>query len=184
MMVIEMKNIPNLITITRIVGTAVLIFMKPFSKLFFIVYFICGISDILDGMVARKMNFVSKNGQILDSVADFFMVIVLLFILVPKFKFQLWCIYWIAVIAAIRITSLVVGFIRYKELVFLHTYSNKFTGMVLFCFPVMYTGLGLHIAAILVCFIASSSAVEELIINIFSKRLCRDIESICSIKSI
>ncbi|ARC83725.1 CDP-alcohol phosphatidyltransferase family protein [Clostridium argentinense CDC 2741] len=176
-----MKNIPNLITITRILGTIVLVFIKPFSKIFFIIYFICGIGDALDGMIARKMNLVSKKGQVLDSIADFFMFIVFLFIFVPNLKFSLLCIYWVFIIAVIRFISLGVGFIRYKQLAFLHTYTNKLTGIVLFCFPFIYVVLGLYTTTILVCFIASISAVEELIINIVSKKLCRDIKSIFSL---
>ncbi|EET87224.1 CDP-alcohol phosphatidyltransferase [Clostridium carboxidivorans P7] len=178
---IKVRNIPNLITTTRILGTIVLVFIKPFSQAFFIIYFICGISDVLDGMIARKMNLVSKNGQILDSIADFFMVIVLLFIFMFNFKFPLLVVYWVVIIAVIRLASLSVGFIRYKQITFLHTYANKLTGMALFCLPFIYIGLGLHTATILVCFIASISAVEELIINIVSKKLCRDIKSIFSL---
>lgn len=180
-MVIEVRNIPNLITITRILGTTVLVFTKPFSELFLIIYFICGISDVLDGMIARKMNLVSKKGQVLDSIADFFMVMVLLFIFILNLKFPLFGMYWVVIIAIIRLTSLGVGFMRYKQLTFLHTYANKLTGIALFCFPFMYVGLGLYTTTILVCFIASISAMEELIINIVSKKLCRDIKSIFSL---
>lgn len=180
-MVVQMRNIANLITITRILGTTVLVFIKPFSEPFFIIYSICGISDILDGMIARKMNLVSKNGQILDSIADFFMVIVFVFIFMLNFKFPLFGTHWVIIILIIRLTSLSVGFIRYKQLTFLHTYANKLTGIVLFCFPFMYIGLGLYTTTILVCFIASISAMEELIINTVSKKLCRDIKSIFSL---
>lgn len=175
-----MKNIPNLITIVRILGTIVLMLVKPFSGIFFIIYFICGISDVLDGVIARKMNLVSKNGQVLDSIADFFMIMVLIFILVLNLRLPLFGVYWVVGIAIIRLASLGVGFMRYKKLAFLHTYANKSTGVVLFCFPFMYAELGLYIATILVCFIASISAIEELIINIISKKLYRDIKSIFS----
>lgn len=176
-----MKNIPNLITLTRILGTIVLVFIKPFSKLFFIIYFICCVSDALDGMIARKMNLVSKTGQILDSVADFFMVIVLIFIFMLNIKLPLLVVYWIVVIAFIRLTSLGVGFIRYKQSAFLHTYANKITGIALYVSPCMYIGLGLYATTFLVCFLASISAIEELIINTISRRLCRDIKSIFSL---
>lgn len=176
-----MKNIPNLITITRILGTAVLLVIEPFSGQFLIIYFLCGISDILDGVIARKMNVVSKKGQILDSIADLFMVAALLFKFVPSFQLPLWGICWIIIIAAIRLASLGIGFIRYRQLAFLHTYGNKAAGITLFCFPFLYLWLGLHTTTILVCSIASISAVEELIINIISKRLWRDVKSIFSL---
>lgn len=132
-------------------------------------------------MIARKMNLVSKNGQLFDSTADFFIIIVLLSIFVRNFKISLFVIYWVAIIAVMRLTSLGVGFIRYKQLTFLHTYTNKLTGIALFCFPFMYIGLGLYTATIIVCFVASISAMEELIINTVSKKLCRDINSIFSL---
>lgn len=176
-----MKNIPNLITISRILGTVVLLFIRPFSALFFIIYIWCGISDVLDGMVARKMNLASKKGQILDSIADFLMVTLLLLVFVLNLKLPLWGIYWVVSIAVIRLTSLSVGFMRYRQLAFLHTYANKLTGGALFCFPVLYVGLGLYTTIILLCFIASISAIEELIINIISKKLWRDIKSVFSL---
>ncbi len=176
-----MKNIPNLITITRMLGTVVMLFIKPFSSLFFMIYILCGISDVLDGMIARKMNLVSKKGQILDSVADFLMVVLLLFVFVLNLNLPLWGIYWVVIIAVIRLTSLGVGFMRYRQLAFLHTYANKLTGVALFCFPFLYAGSGLYTTTILLCFIASISAIEELIINAVSKKLWRDIKSIFSL---
>ena len=176
-----MKNIPNLITMTRILGTLALLILKPFSGQFLLIYFLCGIGDVLDGMIARKMHIISQKGQILDSIADAFMVTVVLLLFFPGFKLPLWGVYWIVLIAAIRLASLGIGFIRYKQLAFLHTYGNKAAGIVLFCFPLLYIWLGLYTATILVCFIASISAVEELIINIISKRLRRDIKSIFSL---
>lgn len=176
-----MKNIPNLITITRILGTIGLLVLKPFSQRFLILYFLCGISDVLDGMIARKMNLTSKTGQVLDSIADFFMFTVLLIIFMFNFKLPLWIIYWIVIIFTIRLLSLFVGLMRYKQLAFLHTYANKLTGIALFCFPFLYTGLGIYTTTILLCFMASISAIEELIINIISKKLCRDIKSIFSL---
>lgn len=176
-----MKDIPNLITLTRILGAVVLLFIKPFSIPFFIIYVLCGISDILDGLIARKMNLVSKKGQILDSTADFLMIIILLFIFILSLNLPLLGIYWIVIIAAIRLTSLGIGFIRYRQPTFLHTYANKLTEAALFCFPFLYAGLGLYTTVILLCLIASISAIEELIINVISKKLQRDIKSVISI---
>lgn len=176
-----MRNLPNLITITRILGTMVLLFIRPFSLLFFIIYILCGISDILDGMIARKMNLVSKKGQMLDSIADFFMTILLLFVFVLNLSLPLWGIYWVVSIAIIRFTSLGVGVMRYRQLAFLHTYANKLTGVALFCFPFLYVSLGLNVTTILLCFIASISAIEELIINAVSKKLWRDIKFVFSL---
>ncbi|HGH0401081.1 TPA: CDP-alcohol phosphatidyltransferase family protein [Clostridioides difficile] len=45
---------------------------STFSSLpFWICYFWCGISDILDGLIARKLRQQSGIGAKLDSIADF-----------------------------------------------------------------------------------------------------------------
>ncbi|MBQ5555857.1 MAG: CDP-alcohol phosphatidyltransferase family protein, partial [Erysipelotrichaceae bacterium] len=48
------KNLANIITFTRILGTLCLIFLTPLTLPFFVVYIWCGLSDVLDGFVARK----------------------------------------------------------------------------------------------------------------------------------
>ena len=52
-----MKHIANYISISRIIMSIVLIATAPFSVMFYIIYIYCGISDMLDGYIARK----SKN---------------------------------------------------------------------------------------------------------------------------
>ena len=57
---VNSKFIPNFITLIRIIGTSLLIFTEPFSNIFFILYFLCGVSDTLDGYIARKFKLCSK----------------------------------------------------------------------------------------------------------------------------
>lgn len=65
-----MKHLANGITISRIVASFMLIATNIFSILFFLLYAYCGISDMIDGIVARKTATVSKVGATLDSVAE------------------------------------------------------------------------------------------------------------------
>lgn len=65
-----MKSIANYISISRILLVLTLIFIEPLSTTFYIIYFISGISDILDGFIARKYNVTSTLGEKLDSIAD------------------------------------------------------------------------------------------------------------------
>jgi CDP-diacylglycerol--glycerol-3-phosphate 3-phosphatidyltransferase len=155
-----------------------LLFVMPFSLVFNILYFICGMSDILDGFIARKMDASSKLGQILDSIADFIFICVVFYSCLPVIVFPLWIIAWIAFVAAIRMVSIVIGVVKYHQLAFLHTYANKLTGIVLFLFPLLFWAVGKEITAIAICEVASVSAMEELLINLKSKTLNRDIKSI------
>lgn len=175
------KRIPNYITITRIVAAASLLLVKPFSALFFFFYLICGISDVLDGYLARKMDACSKFGQVLDSISDLIFISIVLLIFIPILKLPMWMICWIFVIAAIRLISIMLGLAKYRQLAFLHTYANKATGIVLFCFPFLISVFGNETtAAAIICCIASISAAEELLINMTSKTLHRDRNSIFS----
>ena len=175
-----MKSIPNCITAIRIVAAAALLIVKPFSALFFFFYLICGVSDALDGYLARKMDACSKFGQVLDSISDLIFIGIVLLIFIPMLHLPMRMINWIAGIAAVRLLSIILGLAKYRRLAFLHTYANKATGIVLFCFPFLIPVLGAETAAAIICCIASISAAEELLINLTAKTLHRDRASIFS----
>lgn len=50
---------------------------ETFSIPFYIIYFYCGISDMLDGYIARKIKNTSQIGAILDSIADIIFEIII-----------------------------------------------------------------------------------------------------------
>ena len=54
-----MKNVPNFITCIRILGTIILLFIDPFTTGFYVLYTFCGVTDVLDGLIARKFNAIS-----------------------------------------------------------------------------------------------------------------------------
>ncbi len=57
----------------------------------------------------------SKFGEKLDSVADLIMVTVLIIILYPIINMSLTITYWIVGIVIIRILSMIIVFIKYKN---------------------------------------------------------------------
>lgn len=60
----------NLITGGRILCSIFLLFSQLFSPAFCALYLTAGLTDILDGAVARKTQTVSEFGSQLDTVAD------------------------------------------------------------------------------------------------------------------
>ena len=65
-------NIPNLITLARIFAVPVLVWLiihGEYAAAFW-VFVLAGISDALDGFIAKKYGFVTKLGTYLDPVAD------------------------------------------------------------------------------------------------------------------
>ena len=75
--------LPNLITISRLFITIYIFFFfepEEFSSINLILLIaIIGISDSIDGIVARKFNLVSKLGIILDPVTDRIVFVLLIF---------------------------------------------------------------------------------------------------------
>lgn len=175
----KVKYIPNIITLTRIIGSIYIILLKPLSIMFFIIYSLCVISDILDGYIARKTNTYTKFGELLDSFADaiFFIIVLVKFLLFERLENYI--IYWLIAICSIKALSLIVGFIKYKSVAFLHTYANKFTGgVILICFPMLYLLGGVTKMLMFLCILASIASIEELLINLISKKLNRNVRSI------
>ena len=83
------KQIPNIITISRIVSTTIgfILFCQGKFILALIFYIYGAISDFLDGYFARKFNAYSKLGKYLDAISDklySFSVMILLIILRGK----------------------------------------------------------------------------------------------------
>lgn len=158
-----MKHLPNALTILRIAFCVPLICVEPFSIGFFVLYSVCGATDMLDGFLARRFDCASPAGAKLDSAADFLMTAVLLFRLIPAMSLPVWLFWWIAGIALIKLCSLVVNYVRHKQFAFLHTYANKAAGFLLFFMPFGFPFWGIWTGAIL-CVFATAAAVEELIL--------------------
>jgi CDP-diacylglycerol--glycerol-3-phosphate 3-phosphatidyltransferase len=161
-----MKWIANTISIARIFLILTLFFIRPLSVEFFVIYIICGISDMLDGYVARKLGIQSKFGEKLDSAADLIMVAVLISVLYPIINIPPTIAYWIVAIVIIRMLSIIIVLIKYKTFGILHTVGNKVTGLMLFLFPIIIQS---EVLIYLLCATASISALEELFIHILSK---------------
>lgn len=176
-----MKNIPNLITMIRIICSFILLFIQPLSIIFFAIYIVCGVSDAFDGYIARKTKTASQFGAILDSISDAVFIGIILIIFIPLLHLSWWMLFWIGGIALVRLISLATGYLKYNTIAFLHTYANKATGFILFGSPILYDKVGMVITVYIVCGFASISAIEELVINMISKRLDRDVRCIITI---
>lgn len=82
-----MSSLPNLLTLSRIFAVPLLVLLmwgrSPWEWLIaFIVYAIAGLTDYLDGYLARAQGTVSKLGQFLDPIADKIMVAAVIIMLI------------------------------------------------------------------------------------------------------
>ena len=168
----ERITVPNCITALRIAGTISLLFVQPLSLTFFIIYSLCGMTDVLDGFIARMTKSTSEFGAKLDSIADllFYTVMILrifpiLWLLLPKWVWGL-----LAIVLLIRAVSYSFVAIKYHRFASLHTYMNKITGLAVFAIPyiIMCPFAVTYCAA--VCLFACIAAIHELCTHMHSKQ--------------
>ena len=101
------KNVANILTIFRILGSILLLFFPVFSKEFYSIYLLCGFSDMIDGTIARKTNSASEFGAKMDTVADIVFVAVSLIKLLSTIHIPGWLWIWVSVIAIIKIGNII-----------------------------------------------------------------------------
>lgn len=116
---------------------------------------------MVDGAIARKMGAASEFGARLDTIADFLFVIASFVKLVPVIRIPVWIWVWAAVIAAVKLVTLVWGFTQMKQMPSLHTIANKATGLCLFLLPLTMSFVDLRYTAPVVCVIATIAAIRE-----------------------
>ncbi len=92
-------NLPTLLTLSRIVLIPVFVFSVYLHPIFgAIVFSIASLTDFLDGYFARRSGDITKFGIILDPIADKFLVISALIVLVDMERLAA----WIAIIIIVR----------------------------------------------------------------------------------
>ncbi len=151
----------NTITFFRIAASIVLLFCPVFSPAFYALYIAAGLSDMLDGFVARRTDTVSKLGARLDTIADFVLVVVCLIKLLPVMSLPAWLYGWIGIIALIKVVNIISGFAVQRRFVVVHSVMNKATGALLFLLPLTIHAVGLKYSAIVVCAAATFAAIQE-----------------------
>lgn len=161
----------NVITLIRIGLSISLLFIRKYSPLFLTLYSICGFTDILDGYIARKTKTEGNFGAKLDTIADLLFFIVMFIIMFDIFLKDMLCMVFIIIILLIRILSIIIVLKKYNKFAILHTYTNKLTGLLLFFIPYFIYLNGANIVIYIIGVIAVLSSIEELTINIKSKKL-------------
>ena len=150
---------PNVISVLRIAGSVGLLFCDVSGWTFWVLYGLCGISDMIDGWLARKLQAESKAGAVLDSVADIVFVACSAIRLLPVLDIPKWLWIWAGVIVFIKIVNQISALVVCKRFCFPHTLANKLTGLLLFlAVPVMFWSV---IPIAIVAAIATFAAVQE-----------------------
>ena len=105
--------------------------------MFWTLYVLCVLSDMVDGWLARRLHAESKTGSILDSIADLLFVACCAIQLLPTMSIPSWLWIWagiiiIIIIIIIKVVNQIIALTRIKQLCLPHTIANKLTGFLLF----------------------------------------------------
>jgi CDP-diacylglycerol--glycerol-3-phosphate 3-phosphatidyltransferase len=156
-----MKSLPNAISALRFLGAVCLLFFGVESCAFWVIYFVCGLSDMADGYLARKFGCESKVGALLDSLADLVFVVCCCFKLIPALAFPKWLWIWGGVIVVIKVINQISALVMYKKCVFPHTIANKVTGVLLFVGVPLTVFLESIVPMVIVAIVATFAAIQE-----------------------
>ena len=151
----------NLITIVRILCSVALLFCAALSPWFYALYIIAGVSDMVDGWVARKTNTVSDFGSKLDTIADIIFVVVCLVKLLPVLHLPVWIHVWVSIIAGIKVFNIVYSYVVRKQFLADHSILNKVTGALLFLLPLTLSVVDVKYSAAVVCTVATIAGIQE-----------------------
>ena len=146
---------------SRIVLCLPLLLVDAMTLPFWTLYVIAGLTDMLDGFLARRWGVESKFGARLDSLADFMLVLAVGYKLFPYMKLPtaLWMM--IGLIALVKMVNAICSYVVRHRIEYLHTKANKLTGFMLFI-GMMIVGQSyfIPVAWVIAC-IALFAAIQE-----------------------
>ena len=135
----QILTIPNLLSLIRLLMIPVIIWLYCEKEDYLaaaIMTVLSGLTDIADGIIARKFHLVSDLGKILDPIADKLTQAALIFCLISKFEWMLWLFIFFAVKEiTMGISGLIV--IKKKDVVNSSQWFGKLATVVLYAVMIL-----------------------------------------------
>ncbi len=182
----ELKSLPNMITSIRFILTPFLIYFS-FTKnllLFSILFYVCGISDYIDGPIARRYKLTSELGSFLDNVADEMLLLFgLLFIYLIKPTIIIDNIMAFVIFLSLYAIERLLFFGLHKGKPRLHLYSGKTFVRAFYVFlPVMFYVNTYSPLLYLILGLGAVTLIEQSIIYIKFKKIDVEMKSLINPK--
>ena len=149
----KIVTIPNILSLFRLLLIPVIMWvyiLKEDPVLTTVILALSGITDIVDGIIARKCHMVSDFGKAFDPVADKLTQIAMLFCLVSRFKWMLLplCVMVVKEVTAgilgllvIRKTGNVYGAVWHGKATTVSLYSMMIIHLIWFNIPGVISGI-------------------------------------------
>ncbi len=176
------RNLANFVTALRIPFAVMMVPFSVFSRGYLIFLTLAGITDVVDGTIARKLKIKSTFGSRLDSISDLIFYVIayakLMPFLLAHLNLRIWI--YLGFVASMRLFCYILAFIKYRCYLSHHTYLNKASSVGLFfaiyAMPLIpdYTGtiVGLIITVSLL------AAIEEISIVAISDKHESDVHTV------
>jgi cardiolipin synthase (CMP-forming) len=146
-------NLPNIISIARIFLVPVILFsiLHENYSIALVLFFVAGLSDALDGFIARRFNLCTRLGAMLDPVADKFLVISTVLVLFRQGLLPIWLMLAIVSRDLFIISGAAAWYCRFKRIEIAPSFVGKLNTFlqVAMLFLVLAQASGLKQAAIL-----------------------------------
>lgn len=181
------KHLANILSAIRIIAGACLYLFSDITGGFIAIYVVCGVTDLLDGPVARKFESTSAVGAILDTVGDAITYMALVKILLVKHMIPSWIVYWMFGVLALHILAGLVSLKKVKKFYVVHSLFGKILGGSIFVLPfamwiVSKTGLDymstVHLLMFIIGCFATLAGIESFAIQ------CKIVDPETKIKTI
>ena len=104
-----MKNIPNILTVLRLLACPILIYLfeAEYNLWILIIFILACLTDFFDGYLARKGNYKTNFGKFLDPIADKALILTMCVLLIINLNFGIHIIpFYIIIIREIIVSLL------------------------------------------------------------------------------
>lgn len=179
----DLLQIPNLVSLVRIL-IAPLLFVFAFRQMeywFLGALLFSGLTDVLDGMLARKLNLITPLGAHLDSWGDFTIYITMAicaWIIWPDTTQQILPHYAMILFSFLLPTW--IGLIKFGKLTGYHTWSVKTAVVATFAgYFALYTDIASW-PFVLASWLCVLAGIEEILITLVLRREHTDVRSLPS----
>ncbi|MBT8347846.1 MAG: CDP-alcohol phosphatidyltransferase family protein [Sulfurovum sp.] len=174
-------NIPNSLSLFRIIAAPFLLLTGwlQMPMLFFILFGLMLLSDVLDGIIARMLDQTSELGARLDSYGD-----ILTYLSTPLAAWWLWPnvikeeLYYIVAAIIIYILPAFFALIKFRKLASYHTWITKISAVLMSAGVVLLLGFENNLLFHIAIYFLLIEMMENIIITIILPKQKSDIYSI------
>ena len=142
-----------------------------------------GLTDALDGFLARRLGCQSELGALLDSIGDFaFFVSLLIYLIAYRGDLLYGRRWFLGAAVLIKLAPVAIGLARNRALIFIHTVLNKVSGAVVLAGILALIAFSNPVAIDVIACTVSVAGVEEALILILRKDPDRNLRSILELR--